>query len=406
MTETINKITEMSNIGSEDKTTAQQLVDELNERPKDWSLFSDNDTWKSVWNIFILFLVMYTVIIIPLNFAFPDLPEDPGLDYTIDVLFVMDVVFTFRTAYLDHNGDEVWGLIDIRKNYFSFWFWIDLVATFPMELLLLAGGAKSGEDDGDASRVKLILRMLKVPRLLRVGRLFKMLDQGQGAGIWRMLQTVFGLIVLAHWFGCSYFFLCRVERESGADTVWGPFQDMWDLQDGNGEKNDIAFVYLQALLTAMYMLIGEGVGPETTAESAYVFVTLVMGAVVMSYLIGNISLVLSNANASAAKHSSKMDEVLDSARAMKVSPILTKKIIAYYDLLWQRHRLLNAHDTFIDELSPPLRKEVHLDLNKGKGSCCFVVKGCMVKQLQLAQFPFVLVFVVFFFFFFCGLYFL
>ena len=44
------------------------------------------------------------------------------------------------------------------------------------ELLLLAGGAKSGEDDGDASRVKLILRMLKVPRLLRVGRLFKMLD--------------------------------------------------------------------------------------------------------------------------------------------------------------------------------------------------------------------------------------
>ena len=54
MTETINKITEMSNIGSEDKTTAQQLVDELNERPKDWSLFSDNDTWKSAWNIFIL----------------------------------------------------------------------------------------------------------------------------------------------------------------------------------------------------------------------------------------------------------------------------------------------------------------------------------------------------------------
>ena len=384
MTETINKITEMSNIGSEDKTTAQQLVDELNERPKDWSLFSDNDTWKSAWNIFILFLVMYTVIIIPLNFAFPDLPEEPGLDYTIDVLFVMDVVFTFRTAYLDHNGDEVWDLIDIRKHYFSFWFWIDLVATFPMELLLLAGGAKSGEDDGDASRVKLILRMLKVPRLLRVGRLFKMLDQGEGAGIWRMLQTVFGLIVLAHWFGCSYFFLCRVERESGADTVWGPFQDMWDLQDGNGEKNDIAFVYLQALLTAMYMLIGEGVGPETTAESAYVFVTLVMGAVVMSYLIGNISLVLSNANASAAKHSSKMDEVLDSARAMKVSPTLTKKIIAYYDLLWQRHRLLNASDTFIDELSPPLRKEVHLDLNKGEGSCCFVVKGCMVKQLQSA----------------------
>jgi hypothetical protein len=363
MTETIQKITLMSD-NSLDKTTEQQLKDELNERPKVNTLFSDEDGWKSLWNIFILLLVMYTVVIIPLNFAFPDLPESPAIDYTIDVLFILDVIFTFRTAFLDHNGDEVWDLIEIRKHYFSFWFWIDLVATFPMELFLVIGGANTN-DGGDASRVKLILRMLKVPRLLRVGRLFKMLDQGQGQGIWRMLQTVFGLIVLAHWFGCTYFFLCRVERESGESTVWQPFQDMWDLQDGTGDHVDIGFVYLQALLTAMYMLIGEGVGPETTAESIYVFATMIVGAVVLSYLIGNISLVLSNANASAAKHSAKMDEVLDSARAMKVSVNLQKKIIAYYDLLWQRHRLLQADRTFIDELSPPLRKEVHLDLNKG-----------------------------------------
>ena len=67
-------------------------------------LFSDEDGWKRVWNIFILILVMYTVIIIPLNFAFPDLPESLGMDYTIDVLFILDVCFTFRTAYVDPAG--------------------------------------------------------------------------------------------------------------------------------------------------------------------------------------------------------------------------------------------------------------------------------------------------------------
>jgi hypothetical protein len=133
-----------------------------------------------------------------------------------------------------HTGDEVWDLIEIRRHYFELWFWIDLVATFPMELLLVASGSTGGgESEGggdpssDASRVKLLLRILKVPRLLRMGRLFKMLDQGQGAGIWRMLQTVFGLILLAHWCGCLFFFICQIERNNSEQTVWEPFLDMW-----------------------------------------------------------------------------------------------------------------------------------------------------------------------------------
>ena len=105
MAGTINKIKAMSrNINN--KSTQEQLSEEMNERPNNPWIFSDHDTWKAIWNIVILFLVMYTVIIIPVNFAFPDLPESPGLDYTIDILFIVDVIATFRTAYTDHNGGE------------------------------------------------------------------------------------------------------------------------------------------------------------------------------------------------------------------------------------------------------------------------------------------------------------
>jgi len=109
MTNTINDIKEMST-DLQKKTTAQQLSDELNERPEMDFLFSDTDQWKQIWNIFIMLLVMYTIVIIPLNFAFPDLPESAAIDYTIDVLFILDVIFTFRTAYQDANGDEIWDL--------------------------------------------------------------------------------------------------------------------------------------------------------------------------------------------------------------------------------------------------------------------------------------------------------
>ena len=59
---------------------------------------------------------MYTVIIIPLNFAFPDLPEEVAFDYTVDVLFILDVCFTFRTAYVDPAG-----------NFFFFFFFSLLI---------------------------------------------------------------------------------------------------------------------------------------------------------------------------------------------------------------------------------------------------------------------------------------
>ena len=72
-----------------------------------------------------------------------------------------------------------------------------------------------------------------------------------------------------------------------------------------------------------------------------------------------------------------MDEVLDSMRAMKITPKLMTKIVSYYDLLWQRQRVLSTKDSFIEELSPPLRKEVHLDLNKQVIAKCLLFRGLL-----------------------------
>merc|ERR1711871_553002 len=62
-------------------------------------------------------------------------------------------------------------------------------------------------------------------------------------------------------------------------------------------------------------------------------------------------------------YQSKMDIINDSMRAMNISPRLQRKTIAYYDLLWRRQRALSTNASFIDELSPPLRKELNMDLN-------------------------------------------
>jgi hypothetical protein len=318
-------------------------------RPTDVKfLFSEEDNFKKVWKVFILALVVFTSIVIPIQFGFPEgMEESPGLDYTIDVLFILDLFICFRTAYINNAGDEVYDTKMIASNYIKNWFAIDLVACFPAEVFVLLTNAKD-------SRSKILLRLLKMPRLLRIGRLFKYLNEFKYAAAWRVIKLVVMLMFVSHWIACLYNMVCRLEFDSNLE-VWEPFTDY--LTSSFGEQ------YMFALLTAFSVLIGEGIDPQSTAEQAFIFCAAVLGAVLMAVIIGNISLVLQNGNALSALHRNKMDMINDAMRAMDISPRLQKKTVMYYELLWTRQRALSTKSSFIDELSPPLRKEVNLDLN-------------------------------------------
>ena len=270
------------------------------------------------------------------------------MDYIIDFLFIFDIFVCFRTAFLNSAGDEVFDLAMIRKNYMKGWFPVDLVACFPAEILIIFTQSSD-------TRAKIMLRLLKIPRLLRIGRLFKYLNQFQYAAVWRIIRLVISLLFVSHWIACLYVFICRLEFESNDEGVWDPFIEM--QTDPTGTQ------YMYMLLTAFLMLIGEGIDPSTLSEMAFVFTAQVLGAIMMAVIIGNISLVLQNSNALASMYQSKMDIINDSMRAMNISRRLQLKTAAYYELLWTRQRSLSTKTSFIDELSPCLRKEVNLDLN-------------------------------------------
>ena len=93
-------------------------------------------------------------------------------DYFMDFLFLIGMGFSFFTGFYDIRGDEVMDLKDIRTKYFSRWFWIDLVAVFPFEILIIASGKNLNIS---------VFNLFKAPRLLRLGKLAKKLDQLAGA---------------------------------------------------------------------------------------------------------------------------------------------------------------------------------------------------------------------------------
>ena len=54
-----------------------------------------------------------------------------------DLWFTVDMVLNFRTGIIDGDDyDVILNVKRIRQKYFGFWFWIDLVSTVPLDLLI------------------------------------------------------------------------------------------------------------------------------------------------------------------------------------------------------------------------------------------------------------------------------
>ena len=55
-----------------------------------------------------------------------------SVNYTIDVLFFVDICVNFLSAYEKPNRKNEIKLKNIARNYLSSWFVFDLIATFPL----------------------------------------------------------------------------------------------------------------------------------------------------------------------------------------------------------------------------------------------------------------------------------
>ena len=86
---------------------------------------------------------------------------------------------------------------DIFLNYLKSGFLVDVVASMPVGIIeIIISGIN-----------KRLLNLLKTPRLLRVGRIMKYLENARYANFIRIMRLYVILFMVAHWVGCFYFFI-------------------------------------------------------------------------------------------------------------------------------------------------------------------------------------------------------
>lgn len=82
----------------------------------------------------------------PFNIAFVPLNENTGwfvIDTIIDFGFIADIFVNFFSAYYDDDGNLVTENRRIAKKYLTTWFFVDLVASFPINLIQWGMESKS-----------------------------------------------------------------------------------------------------------------------------------------------------------------------------------------------------------------------------------------------------------------------
>ena len=124
---------------------------------------------KTLWDVVVGLFIIFSVAAVPLRLGFDIGATKPWIviDWITDALFTVDIIVTFRTAYLDDNNVLVTIPKMIRSRYLKFWFIIDFGSTLPIDKIVEAFADKGGGGDSG-------LRSLKLIRIVRLVRLFKL----------------------------------------------------------------------------------------------------------------------------------------------------------------------------------------------------------------------------------------
>lgn len=100
---------------------------------KVYFLLYPEDNLKINWEIFMTVILLFACLLTPYKISF--IPDENvawnRVDLITDILFLIDIIVIFNTAYSDENFIMIEDRKLIAKNYLRGWFSIDIFAIIP-----------------------------------------------------------------------------------------------------------------------------------------------------------------------------------------------------------------------------------------------------------------------------------
>ena len=96
-----------------------------------------NNSIKGNWDMLLTVILVFTCMVTPYRIAFVEYDDEAWtfLNTTIDIMFAVDMILCFLTAYYTEEFELIEDRCVIAFTYMKSWFLIDVLAIFPFEKL-------------------------------------------------------------------------------------------------------------------------------------------------------------------------------------------------------------------------------------------------------------------------------
>ena len=330
----------------------------------------------SIWDLFVAIILVISLITLPLGMAFDDIADSLfAANLLFDGVFLMDILITFCTGYIDPNDVLIMTPADVAVNYLSSWFFLDMVSSIPIDAILrIVEASQRGNTDGtDVARLTKTFKMVRLVRMAKLVRLFRLSRVAKyvrSARLWLehhlkfempiAVMKVSKLIVLlgflGHWLGCVFFFIPK--QFDFPYNSWVVQNQITDLSTGQQ--------YMWSLIKALYMMIGgeemlpsgnsigcEDISEYCAIESWMTLVSLYLGAIFSALLISEVGLIVTSLDRSRQLFYDRLNAVNEYMRANKLSPELREHVREYFSLRYSDQKMFNE-EAILRDMSPNL----------------------------------------------------
>ncbi|XP_014674541.1 PREDICTED: cyclic nucleotide-gated channel rod photoreceptor subunit alpha-like [Priapulus caudatus] len=269
-------------------------------------------------------------------------------DSVTDLIYLLDISVSRRTAYLKH-GLLVSDVSRIARRYRSgVYFYLDLASLFPVATIsrLVTERWTTPLPYG---------RLLRTMKMYSMWRFFGLTDSRTNfPNIIRAAKLMLYLALVMNWIACLYYLISEAEGQGSNDWVYPSIA-------GN---QTFTSKYIRCMHWALITLttIGGAANPVTDIEFLFTGVTYMLGLFVFAAVVGNVGNVISNMNAARQDFQTKMDALKFYMNRRGVPEELQNRVKRWSNYAWTRNHGMD--DAGCLEILPPrMRAEVAIQVH-------------------------------------------
>ncbi|KAM9434651.1 voltage-gated delayed rectifier potassium channel KCNH8 [Clarias gariepinus] len=326
-------------------------------------------TFKAGWDWLILLATFYVAVTVPYNVCFigdEDLTRSTTVtDIAVEILFITDIVFNFRTTYVSTSGQVIFDARQICIHYMTTWLVIDLVAALPFDLLY-----------SFSVSVVSVVHLLKTVRLLRLLRLLQKMDRysQHSAVVLTLLMSMFAL--LAHWMACIWYIIGKKEMDSNGHTTWdiGWLHELgkrleipYTTVNGSTKRGpSLRSVYIASLYFTLSSLTSVGFGnvsANTDAEKIFSICTMLIGALMHALVFGNVTAIIQRMYSRWSSYHTRTNDLKDFIRVHHLPQSLKQRMLEYFQTTWSVNSGIDSNE-LLKDFPDELRSDIAMHLNK------------------------------------------